>query len=88
MDFGSKVDALADLYLEYNEDEAFADFFDTNDLGVPLAVALRAGGVSQLTEDGERWILDSFDDLCILLDIDPYGEYAGLQGMLQFSDEY
>ena len=88
MNFGKKVDILADLYLEYNEDEAFADFFQMNNLGVPLALALRAGGVDTLTEDGERWINESWDDFCDLLQVDPEGEYTGIDGILEFSDEY
>jgi hypothetical protein len=38
--FSNKVAILADLWLGYGQDESFEDFFQYNDLGLPLAYAL------------------------------------------------
>jgi len=38
--FRNKVAILADLWITYSNDPAFEDFFDYNDLGLPLAYAL------------------------------------------------
>jgi hypothetical protein len=38
--FSKKVEILADLWITYSTDETFEDFFEYNDLGLPLAYAL------------------------------------------------
>jgi hypothetical protein len=38
--FSNKVAILADLWITYNNDETFEDFFAYNDLGLPLAYAI------------------------------------------------
>jgi hypothetical protein len=38
--FSNKVAILADLWIGYGQDESFEDFFQYNDLGLPLAYAL------------------------------------------------
>ncbi len=38
--FSNKVAILADLWITYSNDETFEDFFEYNDLGLPLAYAL------------------------------------------------
>jgi hypothetical protein len=38
--FKNKVSILADLWMLYRDDQNFEDFFEYNDLGLPLAYAL------------------------------------------------
>lgn len=38
--FEKKCEILADLWLEYKQDETFEDFIAYNDLGLPLAYCL------------------------------------------------
>jgi hypothetical protein len=88
MDFGNKIDILADLGVWFREDEFFSDFLYLNDLGVPLAVLMRAGGVESITDKGSEWIHSTWEDLCELLGVDPYGEYENVDFLLGFSDAY
>jgi hypothetical protein len=38
--FSKQCEILADLWLNYREDEKFSDFIEYNDLGLPLAYAV------------------------------------------------
>lgn len=38
--FSSKCEILAELWMNYRDDEQFADFIEYNDLGLPLAYML------------------------------------------------
>jgi len=38
--FEDKASILADLWLNYRQDEEFADFIEYNDIGLPLAYAI------------------------------------------------
>ena len=57
--YSSKCQILADLWMEYRDDEEFKDFIEYSDLGLPLAYAISAGVVeSTLTAQGfieETW---------------------------------
>jgi len=50
------------LQLEF-DNELYDDFFNYNDLGIPLAVAFEAG-VCELNEKGEEIIKETFILLC------------------------
>lgn len=39
----TKAEILADLWMNYRKDEEFTDFFEYNDLGLPLAYAMSVG---------------------------------------------
>ena len=39
----TKAEILADLWMNYRKDEEFEDFFEYNDLGLPLAYAMSVG---------------------------------------------
>jgi hypothetical protein len=82
--FEKKCEILSDLWTDYRDDEDFKDFFEYNDLGVPMAYGLVAKLIEKLTPDGVRYIEDSFrlllegletedtgfDSLSDLLDLD------------------
>jgi hypothetical protein len=57
--YSNKCQILADLWMEYRDDEEFKDFIEYSDLGLPLAYAISAGVVdSTLTAQGfieETW---------------------------------
>ena len=58
--FSNKAIILADLWLNYRDDEEFIDFVDYNDLGLPLAYAFANG----IIESGERaavFVDETFD---------------------------
>jgi hypothetical protein len=58
--FEKKCEILSDLWTDYRDDEDFKDFFEYNDLGVPMAYGLVAKLIEKLTPDGVRYIEDSF----------------------------
>jgi hypothetical protein len=58
--FENKTVILADLWLNYRNDEEFQDFISYNDMGLPLAYAI-SEGIVQSTETAEGFINETFD---------------------------
>jgi len=58
--------------MNHQGDEDWMDFFAMNDLGIPLAVLTVMGG-AHATEQGEKWIGDTFDSFCEALGIEDTG---------------
>ena len=58
--FDNKASILADLWLNYRQDEEFADFIEYNDIGLPLAYAI-ANGIVKTTDVATRFIEETFD---------------------------
>ena len=71
-DFSAKCEILADVWMEYRDDEAFAEIIEFADLGFPLAYAIHNGMVES-TEIAEGFILDTFDLLLKFLMIEDEG---------------
>lgn len=59
-DYKTICNILGDLWENYREEEAFEDFIEYNDLGLPLAYALREGMVTEVTDIGQVYITESF----------------------------
>jgi hypothetical protein len=57
--FENKTAILADLWLNYKSDEDFEDFFEYNDLGLPLAYLLD-NDIVAVTEKAENFINETF----------------------------
>ena len=55
----TKADILADLWLNYRQDEEFADFIEYNDIGLPLAYAI-SNGIVEITPTAEGFINETF----------------------------
>ncbi len=64
----TKAEILADFWNTYKYDKQFADFFQYNDLGLPLAYAISTGMVSS-TPHAELFIAETFDLLLEVLGI-------------------
>jgi hypothetical protein len=73
------IEAFAE---EYFEDETFSDFFGYNDLGVPLAISYVQGHVD-LRPEGEKTLLETWNDLCLTLNADPNGGYSDLEELVR-----
>ena len=58
--FENKCAILADLWLNYRNDDNFEDFIEYNDMGLPLAYALSEGIVTG-TELANKFIDETFD---------------------------
>lgn len=70
--YSDKVAILADLWLNYRQDEEFEDFVEYNDIGLPLAYVL-ANDIVQTTDLAERFINETFDLLLAGLRIEDTG---------------
>ena len=68
----SKADILSELWLGYKNDQNFEDFFDYNDLGLPLAYAI-ANGIVKATEVSNRFINETFMLLLASLEVEDEG---------------
>lgn len=59
-DFSNVSSILGKLYFQYQEDDNFMDFIEYNDIGLPLAY-LSSEGLCEVSEDGKRYILETWD---------------------------
>lgn len=63
MDLQKKADLLADLVMEYGDDEAWAEFFHRNDMAPFLSICLVSGVIEKLTPKGEALLQETYEDL-------------------------
>jgi hypothetical protein len=84
--FSDKANILADLWLNYRDDEEFQDFITYNDLGLPLAYAYANGILDNATLMLEQFINETFDLLLKGLGIQEDVGFETLEGVLRFND--
>lgn len=70
--FSSQAEILADLWLNYKQDEDFTDFVEYNDLGLPLAYCI-SNDIVKSTDLAEKFIGETFDLLLVALGVDDTG---------------
>jgi hypothetical protein len=70
--YESVVSILAELWLDYREDEAFEELFEYADLAFPLAFALQHGMIDT-TERAEGIIREAFGLLLDMLGVEDSG---------------
>ena len=70
--FSDRCGILADLWMNYRDDEEFIDFIEYNDLGLPLSYLL-AENIVDVTTKAETFINETFDLLLAALDIEDTG---------------
>lgn len=63
---------LAELWMNYRNDEEFQDFIEYSDLGLPLAYAIDAG-IVVATPEAQNFIYESFALLLEGLDLEDTG---------------
>jgi hypothetical protein len=80
-DFSNKIKILADLWINYRDEEDFEDFCDYNDLGLPLAY-LTDNGLATPSELGNKYIAETFDLLLVSLKISEDTGFEDLDEML------
>ncbi len=59
-DFATQCVILGELYENYKEEKDFLAFIEFNDLGLPLAYLTAQGLVVEVSDDGRRYIFDTF----------------------------
>jgi hypothetical protein len=84
-DFSNKVSILAELWMNYRDDEQLKDFVEYNDLGLPLAYFIMNELVLP-TKQSELYIDESYSLLVASLDADDI-EYESLDELLAATSE-
>lgn len=74
-DFLTKCNILADLWLNYRDDEAFIDFIDYCDLGFPLAYAI-ANGIVETTDKANSLVEETWQLLLEMLNVEDTGYHS------------
>ena len=82
--FDNRVAILAQLWLDYKEDEEFTDFVEYNDLGLPLAFMLYNDVVTPQPM-AEVFINETFDLLLSGLDISEDTGFEVLEDLFEAS---
>lgn len=82
--FDNKIAILSDLFVQYSGDEQFEDFFSYNDLGLPLAFAIRAG-LAKSTDLTEPLINETFDLLLASISLEDTG-FSDIGEILGFDE--
>ena len=70
--FEDKASILADLWLNYRQDDEFTDFIEYNDIGLPLAYAI-TNEIVKTTPIATRFIEETFELLLSGLDVQDTG---------------
>lgn len=83
--FSNKVSILAELWMNYRDDEQLKDFVEYNDLGLPLAYFIMNELVLP-TKQSELYIDESYSLLVASLDADDI-EYESLDELLAATSE-
>lgn len=78
--FLNKTSILAELWMNYRDDEGLQDFIEYNDLGLPLAYFLYNELVLP-TKQSEMYIEETFSLLVAALDVEDIG-FESLDEML------
>lgn len=87
--FDVQCDILGDFWLEYKGSESFTDFFQYNDLGLPLAYCFSSSilHVSNAPELAKSFIQETFDLLLESLDIPEDTGFETLADILAIAQE-
>lgn len=83
MDFLTKCKVLGELWLYYREDaktnDTWTEFFDYSDIALPMSYGISQGFVMAVEDSGIYGYIDeSWNLFCELINIDPNGEYDGI----------
>jgi hypothetical protein len=84
-DFSNKISILAELWMNYRDDEQLQDFVEYNDLGLPLAYFLMNELVLP-TQQSEVYIEESYNLLVASLGAEDI-EYESLDELLSATTE-
>ena len=83
LDTRAKAEIIFEFINDYRGDEAFEDFFNYNDLGVPMAVMI-VNDLVILNEGGVEVIDETWESLCSNLnDADVNYDYESLDELIE-----
>jgi hypothetical protein len=82
--YSKRCEILGELWIDFREDEAFEDFIEYNDLGLPLAYIL-SEDIAESTPLAENYINETFDLLLEALKVEDTG-FEDLEELLISAD--
>lgn len=83
-----QAEILADLWLNFRDEDDFQDFIEYNDLGLPLAYAINAK-IVPLTEQAEKFLNETFALLLAGLNVEEDTGFDSLDEILDLPpDEF
>ena len=82
--FSKRCEILSELWMNYREDEAFTEFIEYNDIGLPMAHYI-AEKLVEPTRQGEIYIDETFELLLEVFSIKDEG-YDSLSEMMDSVD--
>jgi hypothetical protein len=80
MDNRTKAEIIVQFTQDSFNDETYSEFFDYNDLGVPMSIAVMQDMVI-LTDAGEQLLDETWKDLCLLFEANPDNEYESIDDL-------
>ncbi len=84
-DFRTKVEILADVWMDYRDDEAFKEIMEYADLGFPLAYAID-NGIVESTSHAEHFVTSTFDLLLQVLGVEDTG-FESMTNLLETAEQ-
>lgn len=81
----TKATILADLWMNYRDDEEFLDFIEYNDIGLPLSYMMTANIVKP-TNVSNNFIIETFDLFLAALEISEDTGFETLDDLLGFEE--
>jgi hypothetical protein len=81
MDNRTKAEILVQFTQDSFNDENYDEFFDYNDLGIPMAIAITQDMVI-LTDAGEQLLEETWIELCNLFNADVNAEYETIDDLI------
>jgi hypothetical protein len=74
----------AEILVQFTQDEfnsgEYDEFFDYNDLGIPMSIALTQDMII-LTNEGEQLLEETWKELCLLFNANPDDEYETIDDL-------
>lgn len=80
MDNSKKAEILVQFTQDYFNSGGYDEFFDYNDLGVPMSIALDQEMII-LTDKGEELLQETWNELCLLFNANPDAEYESIDDL-------
>lgn len=80
MELIDKARILVEFIQRYFADDEYDDFFDYNDLGVPMAVMI-VNDLVTLTDEGKNLLNETYLEMCAAIGCDNNADYTDLDDM-------
>jgi hypothetical protein len=77
-----KAQIIVEFVQDFRESGEYEDYFNYNDLGIPLAIAL-AQDMADLTESGLQIFEETWRHLCELFDMDETASYESIEDLME-----